>query len=1085
MIRAARSDVLARDLADRLAGASPDPFGRALVVVPTRGIERYLTQTIADRNGIAANIDFPSPDRFLAMTGGTDAWAPERVVWPVLAMIDRNAGADWCQPLTRQLANTDDWRRQDRRFAVASRIARLFAAYALQRPDMIEAWGSGRPDCVTPDVEWQYGLWRAVLAEVGVGPLEAGVDATGLPERICIFGPTRLPETLLRTLRGIAQDREIALYLPVASTALWDGPGWVPSALRRDDDSRRLARHPLLRSLGRETRELRQRLGPSGRTLDLVPDPVPDLAPDPVPDLGSVLGRLQRDIRDNAPSSLAKAAPDGSLQVHACHGAMRQVEVAREVILGLLQERPGLQPRDILIMAPDLATYSPLLSAAFGDRDDAMIGDLRLKIADRTKEQANEVLAALDDLLALLSGRMRRSEVLDLLQRPVVRNRFGLSERDVERVDELTVSAGIRWGLDPAHRAEAGLRFDPEPAGRALEARDLRLATFDWGLDRMALGAAMSDEELALFGDVLPLPDVTSTDINLLGRLADFLARLDRLRRAAAERRPADQWRELLAEALADFTAAGFADSWQDAHALGTIQTQFDTAGEYGSTVVLGLADVRGLLASALAGRPTRTGFRLGGITACQLEPMRSVPYRVICILGMDDVAFPRRGSRDGDDILLAEPRVGERDARSEDRQLFLDAVMAATETLVLTYTGRDERSNAPRQPAVPVAELLALFDDPPLTHHRLQPFDPGNFDPAAPFSHDTAALAGARAMTQPRRAPGPLIGPLPVPLDPDPGDGPTLDELTDFLANPMRAFLAARLSVAAERSNERPDERLPTSLDPLDGWTIGDRLLGLLLDGESPEAHRAAAVRSGRVPPGAPGDSCIATVDEAVEGVRQRVDAARDGHPSTTREVPLPWAPGLTGTIAGLHGPVLVRHSYSKLKPEHALRIWPSLLCLHAADPDRPWRAVFVGRDDNWSLRPPADPSASAALLQQLVACYRDGLAAPPPMSPGAAYEYAKELARSDRARALNKARDAWEGGAFPANGQDEAALIYGHRAPFPALLAARPTPQEREHDPLGELSRFEVLARLIWTPILSATERKKRAAKRTGGGS
>ena len=197
--------------------------------------------------------------------------------------------------------------------------------------------------------------------------------------------------------------------------------------------------------------------------------------------------------------------------------------------------------------------------------------------------------------------------------------------------------------------------------------------------------------------------------------------------------------------------------------------------------VDLRLPDVRALLTDRLAGRPTRANFRTGTLTVCTMVPMRSVPHRVVCLLGLDDGVFPRQGAVDGDDVLARDPMTGERDARSEDRQLLLDAILAATQTLVVTYTGADEVSGRPRPPAVPLGEVLDALDATATTtngrpvseavtvHHPLQPFDPKNVSPGgllpgATFSFDPAAAAGARAASGARTPPVPFLdAPLPA----------------------------------------------------------------------------------------------------------------------------------------------------------------------------------------------------------------------------------------------------------------------------------------------------------------------------------
>ena len=259
----------------------------------------------------------------------------------------------------------------------------------------------------------------------------------------------------------------------------------------------------------------------------------------------------------------------------------------------------------------------------------------------------------------------------------------------------------------------------------------------------------MTEDGQRLFADVLPLDDVDSRSIDLAGRFAELIARLRR--RARRARRSASRWPTgpgAIAAAADALTATAPRDRWQRAELQRILDEIVAEAGaterRRDGTAELAPAEIRAYLLERLQGRPTRANFRTGHLTVCTLMPMRSVPHRVVCLLGLDDGAFPRKAPRDGDDLMLDDPQIGERDPRSEDRQLLLDALLAATERLIITYTGNDERTNTPRPPAVPVGELLDAIDatvrcERPaparaqvLVRHPLQPFDPRNFDDAA-----------------------------------------------------------------------------------------------------------------------------------------------------------------------------------------------------------------------------------------------------------------------------------------------------------------------------------------------------------------
>ena len=391
------------------------------------------------------------------------------------------------------------------------------------------------------------------------------------------------------------------------------------------------------------------------------------------------------------------------MQVHACHGAARQVDVLREVLVGLLEDDPTLEPRDILVMCPDIETYAPLIQAGFGlaDLPGAREGHpghrLRLRLADRALSSTNPLLAVAATLVELAGGRITATEVLDLASAAPVRRRFGFADDDLAQLAMWVEEAAIRWGLDAGHRAAYGLGVADN--------------TWDSGLSRILLGVAMAEDGSGTSADgAAGRRRVVSNDIDLAGRFAEYVDRLRALRRG---RRGRHDDRRLggarCRSGVGQLTDVPLRDAWQTAQFDRELAMILDSAARRGEArssdcgTPLLLADVRQLLAHRLGGRPTRANFRTGTLTVCTMVPMRSVPHRVVCLLGLDDGVFPRTGSVDGDDVLARNPMTGERDVRSEDRQLFLDAILAAEETLVVTYTGANEHTGAPRPPAVPL----------------------------------------------------------------------------------------------------------------------------------------------------------------------------------------------------------------------------------------------------------------------------------------------------------------------------------------------------------------------------------------------
>jgi exodeoxyribonuclease V gamma subunit len=703
-------------------------------------------------DGVCANVVFPWPSTLLdeavqsASAEHADAverWAPQRSVWPLLEVMDACVSTEpWCRPLAQHLGSGG--KDKGRRYAVASSLARLFDDYGQSRPPMLRAWAAGRDERgdgtpLEDDLRWQGELWRRLRDRLGASSpaellddacarLRAEPELSALPPRVSVFGASRLSPARLLVLSALGEHRDVHLWLQHASPALWEAVKSSSHIVRRRDDrSRSALTNPLLASLSRDVLELQQLLAHTAPHLADVRHPSP-----PFPD--SLLGRLKHDLADDrVPESPTPLDPaDRTVQVHACHGRTRQVEVLREVIVGLLASDHSLEPRDVLVMCPDVETFAPIIAATFalGAEDDAAhpAARLRVRLADRALRQTNSLLAVLAQVLELGTARITASQVLDLASTPAVRQRFGFDDDQIDRLRSWVVGAGVRWGLDLDHRSTWQLG-------------DIEQGTWRDGLDRLLLGVAM-EGGLDIFCDVVPLDDVDSGDIELAGRLAELVDRLAAVQELMSGRHTAEEWTAGLEAAVLGLSAAAPNTAWQEIQLRGELADLADAAA--GSQALLCLADVQALLDGVLSGRPTRASFRTGTLTVCTLVPMRSVPHRVVCLLGLDDGVFPRNSTRDGDDVLARDPWIGERDPRSEDRQLLLDAIGAAEEHLVITYSGADERTGASIPPAVPLGELLDALDrtasatggsrvrDIVTTRHPLQPFDPRNFTPGA-----------------------------------------------------------------------------------------------------------------------------------------------------------------------------------------------------------------------------------------------------------------------------------------------------------------------------------------------------------------
>jgi exodeoxyribonuclease V gamma subunit len=1136
-------------LVEQLARPPEDPFAPEWVAVPSIGMRRWLAQRLgrelgtsggARADGVTANVELPFPGDLRARVLAADAaargrshdpWSAERLLWTVMDVLaDPASAADpVLGPVTRRAEGATLSGR-------AAAIADLIDRYLLHRPGMVRSWLVGDDvdaagDALAPHHRWQPVLVRQVRERIGepspaeraaeiVERVRSGELELDLPERLFLFGLSTLPPDVGPLLAALSERRDVHAFLLTPSVRVAEavaahvaatvprgrGPRPAPTLARRSIDLSGLVRHPLLRSWGAPSRETAALLGafrvPIGvvGSVDRQPalgDEVPE-----VPDAGTLLGRLQADLRRDRPlpgapsddAGVERPAPhrlapgDRSIQVHSCTGTGRQVEVLRDAILHLLAEDPSLTEGDVAVLCPRVEELAPVIQAVLGPSADDLDGAddagrapaLRYRITDRSTRSEVPLLGALGALVDLLPGRFTASEVADFLGLGPVRNRFRLDADDLSRLDEWIEQANIRWGLDGEHRARWGLPADFEANSWAA------------GLDRLLVSTAVRPAGTTLaVGSIAPFV-VGDGAVVPAARVADAVRTLADVRARAQGSRTIDEWCELLADAVERLCSLPPSEAWQRRRLDRVLADLLDASrGPDGSasTVPLTLADVRRLISDRLAGEPARAAFGTGAVTFCSLSPLRSVPHKVVCVLGLDHDALPR-GAASGDDLLALAPALGDRDPRAEARQLLLEAVLSAQQSLVITCGGADVRTNAPIPPAVVLDELwdclaatCGLGVDEVrarlLVEHPRQPFDRRNFEPGAlgatagdvPWSFDPAALDGARALLgrDGEVAPPVLLpDPLPVRAGVDGAAVRSLDELGRFLKDPVGSFLRLRLQVRLPELADVPSDDLPVELDPLEAWRVGAALMEADRNDDPRAEVRRLLQAAGDLPPGSLGEELLEKVEAAVAGFRDAAERLEVGLvPDELVDVDAELTDGtvLRGTIE-LHrrpgaapGPLLVR--YSRPKPHHVLVLAAQLLALTAARPEEPWRAVSIHRAKTGTratvheLRvrgedPDERRSVAFGALGSLVDLWDLGRRVALPLFDATSYE----LARAGWGRAGTP----WEGGQRPENADPAVRMAFGARSldELRALRVAGNDPQE--------------WAERLWRPVLDA---------------
>ncbi|NOT88213.1 MAG: exodeoxyribonuclease V subunit gamma [Lysobacter sp.] len=919
LISGNRLDRLAAHLGARLAApADPDSLVPDVVLIPQPALRHWLQQALAERYGVAANLDICTPSEFVwrllrsahPQLPDTSPWDRESLRWQLYALLDDSAAT---LPTAVRLhlqraagASAEIGEHALARYGLADALAGAYDKYQAYRRDWLQAWE--RNDLASRD-DWQAQLWRALRQRLRGTPHRAallgdwlarhdrdadgfaGSAPPGLPPRVAAFGTIHVSPDVLHLLAVVGQWSELDFYLPTPSAEYWGDVESLRERLRRDGvaalptalaDAER--DNPLLTAWGAGGREILAQLFSYEIVL-----PQRETELFALPGRDTLLHRLQQDVLDRtAPATSTFDADDASLQLHACHSKLREVEVLHDQLRALLDDArfdPPLQPREIAVLAPDIADYLPLARAVFGGLppDDARY--IPFSLADRPQAQSHPLIGLLLDLIALADTPLTASAFRDLLATPSIAHALQLDAAQRAKIDAWFEAAGIRWGEDEFARERVG-------AGRWRE------YSFDFGIDRLLSGYATGTQtaEIEVGAEfIAPYPELEGADADTLDRALSVYRQLRELIAWMRAPHTAADWRARLADTLQTLLAPVPQDDSEAQARRLLLDTLDDFANEAEHAGALPATLVHRTLRDTLTQPSSHRPWLSGGVTFAGMVPLRTVPFRVICLLGLDADAYPRR--EPGDDINRivdaiqgrAPRRLGDRSVRDDDRFLFLQLLCAAGDVFYLSYGGRDARDGSVREPSPVISELLDTVErmhgdaarERLCVQHPLQPFSPRAFGRGDDDGIESRRFSYRREWAMPvadvQAIEPPFVAtPLPPPASDDAQIIPDRDALQRFFVNPARDWLRERLGLRLPDAAHEIADREPLGENGLLRYGATDALL--LHDDDEAAAPwlRAQAL----LPPGRDGDA----IAQHARGVARDLLAARATAVGTAR---------------------------------------------------------------------------------------------------------------------------------------------------------------------------------------------------------
>ncbi len=1038
-----RYETLRDALLAAVADGPASPFAAEQIIVPSVALRRDLTLSMATRHGVCANVEFTYLAQWLwrqigKVVPGIEAESPFAapvLAWRIFQILSEPRFAGGFPRLANYLDAVDPVARLD----FATRVASLFEQYMTYRPEWLVDWAAGKTVPVrsetgfaVEDQAWQAALWRMITIQLGterehpasrfLRMVETTGGATGrfgLPEAAHVFCLPAMPPLYIDILQQLGHWMDLRLYVLNPCREFWfdivDRRRLSYMKVRGEVDYHETG-NPLLADWGRQTRA----------HIELVLERSGDA---PVDDGGfaeraadTLLARLQDTIlnlADIVPGSLVTEPGDRSIEVHVCHSLTRELEVLQDQLLALLSGSNPPAPADILVVTPDLDAAGPLIEAVFGNAPRERY--IPFALTGRARSTINEPARAFLQLLALAASRFTASEVFDLLQQPVLARRFGIEANDLDLIRGWIAKSGIRWALDGSHRAQ-------------YEVPGIDRYSFDDGLQRLFLGYALPREASAAWHDRVPAGAVEGAEAVLLGRFAHLVDELARLRRETLQPKPAASWRTLLFDALDEFLAADRDEIDDLTEVREAIRELHDNMARGGLTESLTLDVVRRALESLLDD-PARGGVPTGKLTFSPISSLRCLPFRVICVVGLSDGAFPSAMRPAEFDLMALSPRPGDRQRRTDERNLFLDLLLAARERFYLSYTGRSIRDNTPLPPSILISELIELLvpatcSDPTVPEqrdearrrlvleHPLQPFSASYFaadtDPRVRSFNAELCDARRQGLGTTRQAPVALPGDADEGSGDDDDDASTgltsrffgaplaepgeewrdvsLDQLVRFFRNPCRYLLRERLGIVLARDEDELADDEPFLADFPARSALAERLLPHYRAGMSDDDLRVLALAGIEYPSGNLGTSLIDLELATLKHFATEVTAAEAApclppcHRSMSVELDgETWR--FTAAFADLRPGGLVRHRYDDTRATDYLTGWLTHLFLCALHPgDVAMETRWISRDGEYRLRRCEDPEA---VLQELLSIYRRGLRTPAHFFPKSGFAY------------------------------------------------------------------------------------------------
>ncbi|MEQ9310462.1 MAG: exodeoxyribonuclease V subunit gamma [Balneolaceae bacterium] len=873
------------------------PFQKIWVVVQNKEAQQWLTLEVAKLEGIAFNFEFILPSELM--------WKLYRVQHPDLPKnlpSDRIAIQWHLFELIRakgESLNLESIPEQDKElFQWSGQIADVFDLYQVFRPELLDQWERSCTTTADSTEIWQMKLWnelnliwdkeypnianrKSAFYSLKELTTNERFEIEKYPEAIFVFGLSTTSSPFLDLITSFANNLDIHFFdISLNSKQSSNSIKFIEWQSPKAESD-----HLLKEFLSQKN----------------TPYHFENLEKEKC---NSILVKISNDSLES----------NQAIEIHSCHNPKREVEILKDHLLTTFDNQKDLNPEDVLIMVPEMDNYASVIESVFMGEEN----ELHIPISTPSRnmnQNYNEVISFLE----LISSRYKIDEVLDFLEIDTIRNRFELSEDDVFTLKKWFIENRIHWGLELSDS----------------------MYSLEKAVSNFMLGFAIEPNDFETYKGFIPSNGINTSDHGeLVAKFSSFLQMLKPIKKAMTKSKSLKQW-------LIDIKKWIFELFQFNERSLSGLITLFDRLIEYTNFIDTDSKVEFSLIKPWFIGQlseniASSSGFGHGVVLSSYI-PYRSIPFKKVCILGLNEGVFPRSATRPSFDLIYTYPKKGDRIMKEDDKLLFIELLGSTSESLFISYLGQDQHSENVKLPSMLVQKMMDELEGLKKKEHKLHGFDYSYFISPDSYSNKRREL-GENILSDNKKESLFINENIPIVKNYD-LESIELNELIKFFIHPCKYLINNRLMISEGFEITEPANREVFNISALDKYNLDQ----LILEGQESKVDleniKEYSILAGFSPQGIPGEQSF---KEEFEDISNLLTLAKHfiNEKESKGELNIPLdGIKVVGSFNNVYGSKSVFIKAAKLKAKDFISSWIKYLVLSTSI-EKIDEMIIIGRD-------------------------------------------------------------------------------------------------------------------------------------------